>query len=111
MGNRAPQVPKHVKIREVIRARILKGAYPPGSKLPTEIELPKQLRVSTNTVVRALNALVREGLIVRRRRSGSFVADPAHKPLIPGRQLRLAVMVDHSILPDFRHTSPFVRAV
>jgi DNA-binding LacI/PurR family transcriptional regulator len=73
--------------------------------------LPGQLQVSSTTVTRALNELVREGLIVRRRRSGSFVADPDRRPLIAGRQLRLGVMLSYSLKPDFEFTSPFHRMV
>ncbi|MCW8130352.1 MAG: GntR family transcriptional regulator [Planctomycetota bacterium] len=105
------RAPKHVRIRELLRERIAEGTYPPGSRLPTESELPKQLRVSSTTVIRALNDLAREGLIVRRRRSGSYVADPNRKPLIPGRHLRVGVLANHSVMPDWRFTSSFHRSL
>lgn len=97
--------PKHERVRELLRERIMTGAYPPGMALPPETELPQQLRVSKITVVRALNDLVREGLIVRRRGRGSFVADPELRPLIPGRFLRLGVLMSSSVFSDFRFGS------
>jgi len=93
---------KHQRVREALRRQITAGLYPPGSALPPETVLPKRLRVSKITVVRALNDLVREGLIVRRRGHGSYVADPRQRPLIPTRFLRLGLLLPHSILPDFR---------
>jgi DNA-binding transcriptional regulator YhcF (GntR family) len=96
--------PKHVRVREVLRKRILSGQYPPGCRLPPECEFPKQMRVSSTTIVRAMNDLVREGLIVRRRRSGSYVADPARRPIMPGRHLRIGLLLNHSIAPDFHYT-------
>lgn len=99
----APRAPKHQRVRETLRRQIMEGLYPPGSALPPETELPKRLRVSKITVVRALNELVREGLVVRRRGRGSFVADPAQRPLMPGRFLKLGVLMPFSVFPDFRY--------
>ncbi|MCW8130487.1 MAG: GntR family transcriptional regulator [Planctomycetota bacterium] len=101
----SPRAPKHQRVRETLRRQIMEGLYPPGSALPPETELPKRLRVSKITVVRALNELVREGLVVRRRGRGSFVADPAQRPLIPGRFLKLGVLVPFSVFPDYRYGS------
>jgi DNA-binding LacI/PurR family transcriptional regulator len=97
-----PRPPKHQRVRELLREKIAAGVYPPGASLPPETELPKKLRVSKITVVRALNDLAREGLIVRRRGRGSFVADPTQRPLIPGRFLRLGLLYPHSVYPDLR---------
>lgn len=99
----SPRAPKHQRVRETLRQQIMEGHYPPGSALPPETELPKRLRVSKITVVRALNELVREGLVVRRRGRGSFVADPMQRPLIPGRFLKLGVLTPHSVFSDFRY--------
>lgn len=98
---------KYAQVHKLIRERILNGTYPPGSRIPTETELPAQLNVSAITVIRALNDLAREGLIVRRRRSGSYVTDPAQKPLMPGRNVRIAVLFPHSVLRNWQHLSTF----
>jgi GntR family transcriptional regulator, arabinose operon transcriptional repressor len=49
--------------------------YTPGSRFLTEREVCERFSVSTTTAVRALNALVADGLLVRRQGSGTFVAD------------------------------------
>lgn len=79
---------------------IEEGKFPPGSRLPSETELPRKLKVSQQTVRRALNELVREGLIVRRQGSGSYVADRTHPPILPGRSLRLAILWNCGIVPQ-----------
>jgi DNA-binding LacI/PurR family transcriptional regulator len=86
-----PAVPKHVQIRDRLRDRIL-NEWTPGTRLPTEAELFKELGVSSTTVVRALNDLVREGVIHRRRGSGTYVADWRNPPLIPGRPLKIGIL-------------------
>ncbi len=86
-------VPKHLRVREALRKKIDDGTFPPGSKLPPETQLFQLLKASNTTVVRALNDLVREGLIVRRRGIGSYVSDRTSPPLVPGRILRLGLLM------------------
>lgn len=89
--------PKYERVREALRRQIADGHYPPGSRLPPETELPRQLHAGKQTIVRALNELAREGLIVRRRGDGSYVADSRRPPLVAGRQLRLGLLWPHSL--------------
>lgn len=66
------------RVADELRAKINSGAYGPGDKLPTQIELAEESRVSRPTVVEAINLLRRDGLIVTRRGQGMFVApDPS----------------------------------
>lgn len=60
---------------EQIRAAILAGQYPPGSRLPTEKELCDVLDVSRSTIREALRVLEAEGLIEVRRGSGAYVTE------------------------------------
>lgn len=66
----------HARIRSEIEAKILGGAWPPGHRIPVEHELMAQYGCARMTVNKAIVALVDAGLVVRRRRSGSFVAEP-----------------------------------
>lgn len=105
-GPRAAQAPiknggpKHEQVRELLRRQIHAGLYPPGTRLPPESELPRLLNVGNQTVRHALNDLVREGLIVRRRGSGSYVADRRMRPILPGRELKLGVLWHQSVWPE-----------
>ncbi len=66
----------HDRIRADIEARILSGSWNPGHRIPFEHELMKRYKCARMTVNKALAGLVEAGLIVRRRRAGSFVAQP-----------------------------------
>jgi GntR family histidine utilization transcriptional repressor len=66
----------HERIRGEIEARILSGALAPGDRLPTEHELMAHYGCARMTVNKALSALAAAGLIERRKRAGSFVAQP-----------------------------------
>jgi len=54
--------------------RIFSGEWAPGSQIPGEVELARELGVSVITVRQALGQLVREGYIRRERAKGSFVS-------------------------------------
>jgi GntR family histidine utilization transcriptional repressor len=75
MAIREP-VPIHRRILSEIEGNILSGRWPPGHRLPVEIDLAKQYGCSRMTVNKALIELARQGLIERRRKSGSFVRQP-----------------------------------
>lgn len=64
------------RIRNDIEARITSGDWKPGFRIPFEHELVSQYGCARATVGKALTALVRSGLIERRRKAGSFVAHP-----------------------------------
>lgn len=62
-----------------LRARILNGELPPETPLPSIRALSQQLRVGINTVQRAYDELLREGLVYARAGKGYFVAPLAAK--------------------------------
>lgn len=64
------------RIRADIERNIVSGRWPPGYRIPFERELVTQYGCSRMTVNKALLALATNGLIVRRRSVGSFVASP-----------------------------------
>jgi DNA-binding GntR family transcriptional regulator len=64
---------KHENLRQAITTSIIEGYWPPGARLPTESELVLASPCSLGTVQRALRALVDNGLIQRRRGSGTVV--------------------------------------
>ena len=64
------------RIGSDIERRIASGEWRPGFRIPFEHELVAQYGCARATVSKALTALVRAGLIERRRKAGSFVAHP-----------------------------------
>ncbi|MEZ5565995.1 MAG: histidine utilization repressor [Gammaproteobacteria bacterium] len=69
-------LPLHERIRRDIERRVLSGQWPPGHRIPIEQVLMAKYDCSRMTVNKAIAALVQAGLIERRRRAGSFVAQP-----------------------------------
>ena len=74
--------PLHERIRREIEAQILSGAWPPGARVPGEIELMAQYGCARMTVNKALSALAHAGLVERRRRAGTFVARPRSQSMV-----------------------------
>ncbi len=70
-------LPRYMEIRRDLENAILSGRWPPGHKVPSEQELVTRYGCARMTVNKALSELVAAGLIVRHRRAGSFVAEPA----------------------------------
>ena len=54
---------------------IARGVYQPGDKLPAVREIAARRKVNPNTVSKAYTGLEREGVVVSRRGSGTFIAD------------------------------------
>ena len=66
-----------------IRSSMANGELPTGTKLPTTAELCETYGVSKITVKRAMDELVRAGLVVRRRGSGTYVLETSSVLPIP----------------------------
>ncbi len=86
------KLPKHQLLHNKIKAQILSGQLKVGTKMPPETKLVKTFRASNTTVRHALRELMREGLIVRRRGSGTFICDPQRPPLVKGKHLRIGLL-------------------
>lgn len=69
-------LPVTERIRSDIERKILSGALKPDDRIPLERELMEIYDCSRMTVNKAVSDLVARGLIVRRKRAGSFVAHP-----------------------------------
>ncbi|MCG6903521.1 MAG: GntR family transcriptional regulator [Rhodobacter sp.] len=78
---------------EVIR-RIHRGIWPPGTLLPTEVELAAEFGVARATVNRALRELAEQGLVDRKRKSGTRVN------ILPARFARFEVSLVRQTIED-----------
>jgi GntR family histidine utilization transcriptional repressor len=66
----------HQRILSDIETRIVSGEWPPGHRLPFEVELARQYGCARMTVNKVMTQLAKAGLVERRRKSGTFVAQP-----------------------------------
>lgn len=67
--------PPSSQLASAIAAEVERGRLLPGERVPTVRGLAGQLGLAPNTVAKAYRALEEAGLLVGRRRHGTFVAD------------------------------------
>ena len=65
--------PIWLQLTEQLTRRIIVGAYPPGSRLPSVRELAAEAGVNPNTMQRALAQLEQDGLAFADRTAGRMV--------------------------------------
>jgi GntR family transcriptional regulator len=79
---RSSPVPLYFQVSRHLERAIQSGELPPGTRFVNEIVLAQQLGVSRPTMRRAMESLVDQGLIVRRRGIGTRVVQPkVRRPL------------------------------
>lgn len=72
--DRASPVPLYFQLAEQLTAAISEGEAQPGDPFENEVAMSERLGLSRPTVRRAIHHLVDQGLLVRRRGLGTFVA-------------------------------------
>ncbi len=70
-------IPLHKQAQQILRELIESPEYKNGKMLPNEVDLAQQLHISRNTLRQAINQLVFEGLLVRKKGVGTKVARKA----------------------------------
>ncbi len=71
--DRSGPVPLYYQISQKLEKAITEGLLPPGSRLENEISLGDRLGLSRPTIRKAIQALVDNGLLIRRRGVGTQV--------------------------------------
>lgn len=69
-------LPLYHQLKEIIRENIESGIWNHGDMIPSEHNLMKEYDVSRNTIKKALEDLVQEGLLNRIQGKGTFVSMP-----------------------------------
>lgn len=79
MDNQNSKHSLYIEIYNKLKQDIIIGKYPPGSMLPTEMELADMFYVSRITVQKAMQLLRKDGFISRTAGRGTFVESiPTH---------------------------------
>ena len=86
MANLAESLPIYVRIIEGVKEYILIGELKEESQLPSTTYLSKEYKINIATVNKAINALVGEGLVYKKRGIGMFVKKGALAALIKERR-------------------------
>lgn len=66
----------HAQILGEVQEHIVSGRWPPGFRIPFETDMATQYGCSRMTVNKVLTQLTNAGLLVRNRKSGTFVRAP-----------------------------------
>ncbi|QEK13106.1 GntR family transcriptional regulator [Crassaminicella thermophila] len=67
-------MPLYYQLEIIIRKRVEEGIYKPDEKIPSERRLSEEFNLSRMTISKAINNLVEEGILYRKRGKGTFVS-------------------------------------
>lgn len=98
------RIPKYVHIYNWLIGKVEQGNIKVGDKIPTEAELARLFSVNRMTVRQALDELVKDEMIIRKRGKGTFLV--SDKPMALTRRLSNIVafhqdLEEHGIKPNF----------
>ncbi|MDY0393874.1 GntR family transcriptional regulator [Virgibacillus halophilus] len=82
--NHESPVPFYYQLKEILKENIIAGEWVPGDKIPSENELRFTYQISRNTVKKALDDMVQEGLLNRVQGKGTFVSKPKLEQSLTG---------------------------
>lgn len=77
-------VPLYHQLKEILKEKIESAEWTPGEKIPSENELRNEYEISRNTVKKALEDLVQDGLLERIQGKGTFVSRPKFEQSLTG---------------------------
>ena len=75
MINKNSPLPLYSQLQNIMVEKIKEGIYPQDKALPSEFELVDTYGVSRTTVRQAIDNLVKDGYLEKRRGVGTFVVD------------------------------------
>jgi len=101
LGGKTDMAMKYRQLANLLREDLLKGNDLPGRRLPSEAELCQRYRMSRQTVRHALSVLEDEGLVEKRRGSGTYTTGKIMDDL--RRIAVVAAYPDDYIFPSILH--------
>jgi len=109
MGNVTYQHPVYLQMREIVRNKIETGEYPPGTAIPSECELAETYGINRQTVRKAIDALVNEGLLKRVAGKGVYVLGQKVERDLDELQGFTQTMLDRHVTPSVKVVSKVLR--
>src|SRR5215471_1075510 len=95
-------LPIYLQIASQIKHLAASGRLAPGDEIPAIRTLANELLINPNTVARAYLELEREGLVLKRHGSGTFVSDGG-SPLARKERLKILTERIDALLSDAQH--------
>ncbi|WP_114766648.1 GntR family transcriptional regulator [Vibrio rhodolitus] len=87
MIDKESHVPIYLQIERILTQQIEQGILHPGDSIPSETVLAEQYQVSRMTARKAVDYLVRQGVVERQRGRGTFICQPT-------QELKMALPLD-----------------
>jgi GntR family transcriptional regulator len=97
-------MPVYRQIVNQVKYLVASGRLQPNQELPTIRGLAERLLINPNTVVHAYAELEKDGVIIRRHGSGTYVAENLSRPHTREVAEALADKID-SVLADAAHSN------
>ncbi|MBI5362839.1 MAG: GntR family transcriptional regulator [Planctomycetes bacterium] len=93
--------PVFEQLARQVKTLVAKGLLRPGDKLPSVRDLARDTAVNPNTILRTLELLERDHVIIRRQGSGCFVAPRTTDLSTPARKSQLTTLAAHLVTEAF----------
>jgi len=92
-------IPIYYQIEEYLKNRIETGEFAVNQVIPSERELSDIFKVSRMTIRQAMNNLVNEGYLYRRKGKGTFVSEPKIEQPLQGLTSFTEDMIKRGMIP------------
>lgn len=102
-------IPVYYQLKTLLSEEILSGVYGTDGRLPTEHELCERFGLSRTPVTHALTELAAEGVVLRRRRHGTFVNPHWLARRADSSEVRVLMPAFDRWAPHLRAASPGAR--
>lgn len=100
------KLPYYYQLKDYLIEQIEKGIYKQGEKIPSENELVQMCGISRPTVRQALNEMMQEGYLVKKRGIGTFVANHVYT----GNANTFTTFAEEMTATGHNHMAKLVRA-
>ncbi|MBS4219033.1 GntR family transcriptional regulator [Bacillus sp. FJAT-49711] len=98
-------IPLYYQLQEILKENIESRVWRPEEAIPSENQLMKDYNISRNTVIKAIENLVQEGVLIRIQGKGTFVSKPKFEQSLSGFYSFSKIMKESGIEPRDEITS------
>ena len=106
MVDASDPTPRYLQAERILADAIRSGLLPPGSKLPPTKEIGDLVNVSLITAHKALDRLVKCGLLRREIGRGTYVCNDVAGAMAAERRKLIGLVIDRKVnIDDFYHSA------